>query len=236
MTKITIYVARHGKTLMNTLDMVQGWCDSPLTEEGIEMAKHLGAGLKDIQFRTAYCSTLRRTRQTVENVLLTQGQTDIAIHEKDGFKEAGFGSFEAGPNRVMWGNAALFLQYKSFDDLYKAIVNKQANYNQALDAIKELDTMGLAEDAETIRKRTQKALREVAEEEAKQGDGNILIVAHGMSILAMLGTLGGDKILEGHLDNAAVCKVIFENGNFTVESMGDMSYLKKGRNILKGEA
>lgn len=229
MTKITIYIARHGRTLMNTLDMVQGWCDSPLTKEGVEVAEHLGKGMKDITFRNAYCSTLRRTKETAETVLRAQGQTNIPIIEKEGFREACFGSFEAGPNKTMWNSAALFLQYTSFEALYEDIVNKKANYNQALDAIKKLDTMNLAEDAETLRTRTQKALREVAEEEAKQGNANILIIAHGMSILAMLGSLGGDKILKGHLDNAAVCKVIYEDGKFTVESMGDMSYVNKGK-------
>ncbi len=231
MTKITLYIARHGKTLMNTLDMVQGWCDSPLTKEGVEVAEHLGRGLKDIHFRAAYCSTLRRTRQTAETVLKAKGQEGLQIVEKDGFKEAGFGSFEAGPNKIMWGNAALFLQYTSYEKMYEDIVAKKITYNEALDAIKKLDTMNLAEDANTLRLRTQSALKEVAEAEVEKGEGNILIIAHGMSILSMLGSLGGDKILKGHLDNAAVCKVIYQNGGFTVESMGDMSFVEKGKSI-----
>ena len=82
-----------------------------------------------------------------------------------------------------------------------------------------------------MRLRTQSALKEVAEAEVEKGEGNILIIAHGMSILSMLGSLGGDKILKGHLDNAAVCKVIYQNGGFTVESMGDMSFVEKGKSI-----
>ena len=73
-SKITLYVARHGKTLMNTLDRVQGWCDSPLTDEGIDVARYLGHGLNDVVFRTAYCSDLRRTKQTVEVILEAKGQ------------------------------------------------------------------------------------------------------------------------------------------------------------------
>lgn len=233
MTKITFYIARHGKTLMNTLDMVQGWCDSPLTEEGIAVAQLLGAGLKDISFRTAYCSTLRRTRQTIDIVLKAKGQTDIPVVEHAGFKEACFGSFEAGPNKLMWGNAALFLQYTSLEAMYQDIIAKKQNYHTILDAIKKLDTMGLAEDYETLRVRTQSALREVAEKETEKGDANILVVAHGMSILGMLGTLGGDKILKSHLENASVCKVIYQNGEFTVQSMGDLSYVEKGKQLEK---
>ena len=39
---INIYFARHGKTLLNTFDRVQGWADSPLTEDGIRVARYLG--------------------------------------------------------------------------------------------------------------------------------------------------------------------------------------------------
>lgn len=42
MSKITFYIARHGQTMMNALDRVQGWCDSPLTHQGIEVARYLG--------------------------------------------------------------------------------------------------------------------------------------------------------------------------------------------------
>ena len=214
---------------MNTLDMVQGWCDSPLTEEGVKVAQQLGKGFEGIDFRTAYCSTLRRTRQTAEIVLKAKGQGNISIIEHEGIKEACFGSFEGSPNMTMWGNAALFLQYTSRDAMYQDILDHNLNYRTVLDAIKKLDTLGLAEDYETLRLRTQSALRHIAEEEAKKGEANILVIAHGMSILGMLGTLGGDDMLKSHLDNAAVCKVIYDNGTFTVESMGDMSYVEKGK-------
>lgn len=229
MSKITIYVARHGKTMMNSLDKVQGWCDSPLTKEGIDAARYLGYGMDDITFRTAYCSDLRRTRQTVQIVLGAKGQDDIPVIELAGLREACFGSFEADYNGVMWGSAALFLQYTSYEDMYKDIMDRKINYSHVLNVIKKLDKMGMAENFDQLEARTQESLKEIAENEAQYGDGNVLVIAHGMSILGMLYNMGGDKLLRGALDNAAVCKVIYENGKFTVESMGDMSYLEKGK-------
>ncbi|WP_165022526.1 histidine phosphatase family protein [Dysgonomonas sp. ZJ279] len=229
MSKITIYVARHGKTMMNSLDKVQGWCDSPLTKEGIDAARYLGYGMDDITFRTAYCSDLRRTRQTVQIVLGAKGQDDIPVIELAGLREACFGSFEADYNGVMWGNAALFLQYTSYEDMYKDIMDRKINYSHVLNVIKKLDKMGMAESFDQLEARTQESLKEIAENEAQYGDGNVLVIAHGMSILGMLYNLGGDKLLKGALDNAAVCKVIYEDGKFTVESMGDMSYVEKGK-------
>ena len=34
-----LYLMRHGETLFNTQKRVQGWCDSPLTENGILQAE-----------------------------------------------------------------------------------------------------------------------------------------------------------------------------------------------------
>lgn len=229
MSKITFYIARHGKTLMNTLDMVQGWCDSPLTEEGIAVAKHLGLGLQHIQLDAAYCSTLRRTRQTAEIVLNAMGQSHVSLTEKDGFKEACFGSFEGSSNKQMWGNTALYLHYKSYDDLAADIFAGKLHYDVVLDAIKELDTLGMAENMEILEKRTQMALKEAAQEVSKKGGKNVLVIAHGMSILGLLLNLGGRELLKSPLENASVCKVIYENDKFSVESMGDLSYVENGR-------
>lgn len=228
-TKITLYIARHGKTMMNTLNRVQGWCDSPLTKEGIEVARYLGYGLSDITFRTAYCSDLRRTRQTVQIVLGAKGQEDIPVIELSGLREACFGSFEADFNHNMWSSAALFLHYPSVEDMYHDILAKKITYRDVMAAIKQLDKLDMAESFEQVEARTQESLREIAVNEAQAGAANILVVAHGMSILAMLLSLGGDKLIDGHLENAAVCKVVYHNGHFKVESMGDMSYVEKGR-------
>lgn len=228
-TKITLYIARHGKTMMNTLDKVQGWCDSPLTKEGIDAARYLGYGLNTIEFRTAYCSDLRRTRQTAQIILGAKGQEDTPIIELPGLREACFGSFEADFNHTMWHNTALYLHYVSVDDMFKAILEKHISYRDVLDTIKLLDKMGMAENYSQVELRTQESLKEIAENEVQYGDANILIVSHGMSILAMLLGMGGDKLFTKPLDNAAVCKVTYQDGEFTVESMADMSYVEEGK-------
>ncbi len=230
---ITFYIARHGKTLLNTLDRVQGWCDSPLTPEGIEVAKYLGAGLRDIPLDAVYSSDLRRTRQTAEVLLAEYGQTDLPINEVYGFREACFGSFESDFNQKMWGSVALFLQYVKIEDMYKDVFHGKISNKETMNVINKLDHMGLAETFEQVEVRSQLALREVAVKESSEGKNkNILIIAHGMSIICMLQNLGGKELLKGHLENAAVCKVTYCNGEFSVQSMGDMSYVIAGRKAV----
>ena len=66
-----LYMMRHGQTLFNVLKRKQGWCDSPLTELGIEQAKRAGEELRErgITFDHAYSSTSERACDTLELVV-----------------------------------------------------------------------------------------------------------------------------------------------------------------------
>ena len=53
---LEIYIIRHGRTLFNQKDLVQGACDSPLTQEGVMQAKNVGKNMMDIPFTIALSS------------------------------------------------------------------------------------------------------------------------------------------------------------------------------------
>ena len=54
-----LYLMRHGETLFNVLKKVQGACDSPLTEKGIQQAKLARDFFQEngIKFDHLYAST-----------------------------------------------------------------------------------------------------------------------------------------------------------------------------------
>ncbi len=66
---VTFFVVRHGQTLFNVMGKVQGWCDTPLTEEGVRGARALGRGLANVDFAAAYASDSGRAVQTLETLL-----------------------------------------------------------------------------------------------------------------------------------------------------------------------
>lgn len=233
MDEVTFYIVRHGKTMMNTLLRSQGWCDSPLTPLGIEVAEFLGRGLQDIHFDAAYCSTLRRTLQTAEIVLREKGQRDLPIIEEDGFKEAGLGSYEAHDEFALWLNVALYLQYTTIEEMDKDLDRGKLHYRDMNNTIAKIDNWNMAEDWKTIETRTQQALSKIAEIESQRGSKNVLIVSHSMAIAAMLLSLGGEGLIKGGIQNASVCKVTYSNNKFMVLSMGDMSYVEKGKQLAK---
>ncbi len=86
-----VYMVRHGQTLFNVLRRKQGWCDSPLTELGIEQARRAGEWFvaQSIAFDHVYSSTSERCCDTCE--LIVPGQPYERVK---GLKEWNFGKFE----------------------------------------------------------------------------------------------------------------------------------------------
>ena len=41
---------RHGKTHFNEIQLKQGWCDSPLTKQGIKEIENMAEQLKDFDW------------------------------------------------------------------------------------------------------------------------------------------------------------------------------------------
>ena len=86
-----LYLMRHGQTLFNLLRRKQGWCDSPLTELGIEQAKTVGDLVRErgVSFDHAYSSTSERACDTLELAF-----PDMPYTRVKGLKEWNFGRFE----------------------------------------------------------------------------------------------------------------------------------------------
>ena len=91
---LEIYIIRHGKTLFNQKDLVQGSCDSELTQEGVMQAKSVGENMKEIDFTHVFSSPSGRASDTCEYA--TQNRFPI-IYDKR-LKEMSFGYLEGEKN------------------------------------------------------------------------------------------------------------------------------------------
>lgn len=91
----TIYLMRHGETLFNVLDVNQGQCDSPLTENGIRQAQAARAWFQahGVQFGAVYSSTAERACDTAEIV-----SGGLPYTRRKELKEIFLGTREATPN------------------------------------------------------------------------------------------------------------------------------------------
>lgn len=228
---ITIYFARHGKTIFNTYDLVQGWADSPLTDQGIEVAKYLGEGLKNIDFDGYYSSDAGRQRETMQVILEQKGVRDYKIIELKGLREVFFGGFEGGSNAAMGQAVAKELGYSSgkafFNDMKAGKIG-----TEDIDAIAKTDPKQQAENSTQVKQRTQAALKIMVDNALKNGQRTILAISSGSAMKIMISDLTDDLAKNLPLSNAAIVKITYKNGNYIISEIGSMDYVNKGKLTL----
>ena len=95
-----LYLMRHGQTVYNLDRILQGRCDSPLTELGIEQARRAGAWLRNhgaAPVRLA-SSPLPRAHDTLD-IVMDENPSFAALPRSDehGLIERCYGTYEEGP-------------------------------------------------------------------------------------------------------------------------------------------
>jgi 2,3-bisphosphoglycerate-dependent phosphoglycerate mutase len=93
---VTMYLVRHGQTLFNRRELVQGWVDSPLTDLGLAQARSAAEQLRHRPLVGLYSSTSERAGDTAE--IIAEHHPGIALVRTKALKELHFGDLEATPN------------------------------------------------------------------------------------------------------------------------------------------
>lgn len=198
---ITFYLIRHGETEYNVQGIMQGWTDSPLTENGVGLAKRLGEGLADVPFAAAYTSDSGRAVDTLANVL---GGRNVPVAKTELLREMYFGEKDGQSSEGVYTENNMGYRFGvGFDDLG-------------------------GETWESLGQRMHAALENAALAHREEG-GNILISTHGMSILAELyqDVPYADGVMEqGEIDNCSVTILEWDNGVYTLKALNDTSYLE----------
>lgn len=92
--KVTFYYVRHGETLFNQLRIMQGTCDSPLTENGIAQAEEIATVLRKYHFDHVFCSSSERAIDTAKMISAFHGIEPVCLKE---LKEFDFGELDGEP-------------------------------------------------------------------------------------------------------------------------------------------
>lgn len=186
----TLYLMRHGQTLFNLRGKIQGACDSPLTEKGIEQAQiardyFLG---ERITFDHVYSSTQERAVDTAEIVCDYQTVTRLK-----GVKEWNFGLFESESEQL---NPKIKEGETSYGDFF-------VEYG--------------GESSEEVQERMNKTLIEIMEQENHQ---QVLCVSHGGSMYRFIQKwLSQEQIKTIKFTNCCILKFYCLNGQFEFKEL-----------------
>lgn len=98
-----LYLLRHGQTEFNVKKLVQGRCDSPLTDLGRKQAGMAAAWLKghDVVPDKVVSSPLGRAMATASLVACELLGPDAAVEPCEGIIERCYGTFEEGPHDAL---------------------------------------------------------------------------------------------------------------------------------------
>lgn len=98
-----LYLLRHGQTEFNVKKLVQGRCDSPLTDLGRQQARAAAAWLKahGVVPDKVVSSPLGRAMDTAGLVATELLGPDAAVEPCEGIIERSYGTFEEGPHDAL---------------------------------------------------------------------------------------------------------------------------------------
>ena len=189
-----LYLMRHGQTFFNQEGLVQGVCDSPLTDLGIEQAKQARAFFEKngIAFGGIYSSTQEMASDTLE---IVTGRTDYT--RLKGVKEWNFGLFEAQPERLQPKFRAGAV---SFEDLY-------VPYG--------------GEDVAQVGERMLTSLTEVMKK-TPAVENPTLVVSHGGAMWAFYLKIAAQALdPKVRFGNCVICHYHYENDQFLLRQVID---------------
>lgn len=223
--KVILYFMRHGQTIINKAERVQGWCDGVLTDEGVKVAESVALGLSDIEFKAVYSSDLGRAIKTARIVAkANKVSKNLQVKELPELREMYFGKYEGELEKILFGDILNYLNVESFEEA----VDKYPDFGRVYaDTCAALDETGSAEDFSTLIDRVKIGVINIVEEVLACGGGNALLVVHGGMLRSILKEFDENVVID-RMDNSSVSLVQYEDGKFKVLSVNDMSYKEKG--------
>ncbi|MBS9335327.1 histidine phosphatase family protein [Fructobacillus sp. M1-13] len=214
---IQLYLVRHGQTYFNLTKRLQGFSDAPLTAAGIEHGHDAGRRLQHIHFSGAYSSDLTRAIHTAK-YLLSENKAGSPTwpQQLSNFREENFGSLEGIDSQVAMTqlNAFSEVEYNSYSDMIQKLGMKGA-----MNLFKKADPYHLAESYDAFMTRIQKGFDFLLKEH-QEGD-NVLVVAHGTAIRAIVDHFGHPEMANESIANGAVTKIILSEKGGQVDVFND---------------
>lgn len=241
---VTFYVVRHGQTLFNVMGKVQGWCDTPLTDEGICGAESLGRGLAEVEIAAAFSSDSGRAVQTLDVLLASRaamrddayapqelflskadssalGSRSIAVAQDARLREWCYGMLEGEPGALLHETLAKgFGEDLSFED-------HNLRLPEVADVLACADTSGRAECFDDIERRLSDFFAEAGEALRLAGGGNALVVTHSFVVRTLVYLLDPARVNDPiKIPNVSVTRIGYDGSAFSLGEIGSTAWLR----------
>jgi probable phosphoglycerate mutase len=169
--------------------------------------------MREVPVAAAFTSDLTRTRTTASAALIGHPNVPaVAMHD---LREWHFGSWEGQPNASLWTPVFSDHGYSYVPASPDWPMMTADGYDSVLDAVHRHDPSGRAEAAEDVRLRLTRGLKVVvaaAEQAARTGEGDVLVVTHGAVLGGMLRHIAPTHLLPAGFPNCGILTVAWREG------------------------
>lgn len=195
-----LVLCRHGQSEWNLQNLFTGWKDVDLTELGVSEARQAGKDLRElgIQFDIAYTSVLKRAIRTLWLTLDEMDQMWIPVTRAWELNERSYGALQ-GLNKAettaKHGADQVLIWRRSYDIPPPALEESDERHPKHDPRYAGIANLPATESLKTTLERVQPYWEQQIVPRLKAGD-NVLIMAHGNSLRALV------KMLDGLSDDA----------------------------------
>ncbi|MDA0769772.1 MAG: histidine phosphatase family protein [Chloroflexi bacterium] len=198
------FMVRHGETDWNIEGRAQGQTDTPLNEKGHAQAKMLGSRLAGVEFAAAYASDLTRVMETAKPIVAGRA---VELQTMPELREKRYGQLEGMSFKEVEAQ---------YPDVFKQLFDEDIDF-----APPE------GESDSDVYRRVGSATETL--KSAHDGDSNVLIVAHGGSLRAMMVSvlnMPAEYMWRFKLANGSLSVVsLYKCGGVTLDLLNDTSHL-----------
>ncbi|SHJ53428.1 probable phosphoglycerate mutase [Dethiosulfatibacter aminovorans DSM 17477] len=202
-----VYITRHGETEWNIQGKIQGFLDSPLTEQGLWGADRLSEAIKAKKIDYIIASPLMRAFRTAK---IAAGDSNIPVLTSDSLKEINCGDFQGYGFKEVWE------VYPELKDIIK-----MDPYNFKYPG---------GESLKEFNERVIGGFESILEE---YKDSNILLVGHGGTIKCITNYIfkeGDSKSwFVNVVDNCSLTEFDYDSGEFTLVDFNNTEHMKDGK-------
>lgn len=179
-----LYLVRHGQTLFNRYNRLQGWSNSPLTEKGLKDADKAAKKLENITFAAAYCSDTTRAQITAQRILDASeaaGNARPKLVSDMHFREQCYGYFEGQDMQMAWWAAGAPNGAKTYNEIVEKF-----GLAATRDMLKEADPFHDAESDIEYWTRVEDGFKLISSNSSLKDGDNVLQISHGNTLLSLM--------------------------------------------------
>lgn len=204
-----LILVRHGETIANVTDIMEGQLPGHLSPKGIDQAKRVGRRLRRFHLDVAYVSDLLRTKDTAKEILAYHPKTKVVFTKQ--LRERSLGIYEGKSwtkyRPVIEKNGPLFADFgpRGGESLRRVQVRVVALYNRVT---------------------------------ARHNGRTVLFVSHGGILSALLAHLFGKPFDKAHFyqylpSNTAVTILDISPTNIRVHTLNCTKHLRLSKESAK---